>query len=100
MMPRLRSAFEAVSAALLVLALLPLLPSASRAAGESRVAGAFAGEAKAALADPIPPEALQPGAAAGCPPLLDFRVEDIRGRTVNLCAFRGKVLLIVNTASR
>jgi len=34
-----------------------------------------------------------------CPALLNFRMEDLRGRTIDLCAFGGKVLLLVNTAS-
>lgn len=39
-------------------------------------------------------------AAAPCPPLLDFRVRDIEGREQNLCAYAGRVVLVVNTASQ
>jgi glutathione peroxidase len=50
--------------------------------------------------DPFPAAALSAAPRSGCPALLDFRVEDLRGRRIDLCAFRGKVLLVVNTASR
>ena len=39
-------------------------------------------------------------APAGCPPLLDHRYERLQGgQTQSLCDYRGKVLLVVNTAS-
>lgn len=38
-------------------------------------------------------------AYAACPALLDLRVEDIDGKTQDLCAYSGKVVLVVNTAS-
>ena len=38
-------------------------------------------------------------AAPPCPPLLDFRVKDIDGVTQDLCAYAGKLVLVVNTAS-
>lgn len=68
-------------------------------------AAAFGGSASARFPDPFPPTALVSavGSAAtgerGCPALLDFRMEDLRGRRIDLCAFSGKVLLLVNTAS-
>jgi hypothetical protein len=100
MMPRIHSLFEAAAPALLLAAALAFCAATSSAAEESKVGGAFGDKDKAASADPIPPEALLPAANGACPALLDYRVEDIRGRTVNLCAFSGKVLLIVNVASR
>ena len=39
-------------------------------------------------------------AAAPCPPLLAHSLKDIDGRTQNLCDHAGKVVLVVNTASR
>lgn len=38
--------------------------------------------------------------SAACPPLLDFRLKTIEGKTLDLCAFEGKPILVVNTASR
>lgn len=35
-----------------------------------------------------------------CPDLLDVSIKDINGKPVNLCKYQGKVLLIVNTASK
>jgi glutathione peroxidase len=72
---------------------------------QSPVAAAFGDSYSARVPDPFPPEALiVPGksrtaVAAGCPALLDYRLQDLRGRPVDLCAFKGKVLLMVNTAS-
>lgn len=40
------------------------------------------------------------GAAAPCPALLAHPVENILGETENLCEHAGKVVLVVNTASR
>ena len=39
------------------------------------------------------------GAGAACPPLLDRKVPNLQDEAVSLCQFRGKVLLVVNTAS-
>lgn len=39
-------------------------------------------------------------AAPNCPPLLDFSLADIDGKTRNLCTHAGKVVLVVNTASQ
>jgi hypothetical protein len=106
MMTRIHTIFEAAARALLLaaalacFAALAFFTTAASAAEESKVGGAFGDKDKAVAADPIPPEALLPATAGACPALLDYRVEDIRGRTVNLCAFSGKVLLIVNVASR
>lgn len=36
---------------------------------------------------------------AACPPLLDHRVQSIRGEPMDLCQFSGRVVLVVNTAS-
>lgn len=38
-------------------------------------------------------------AAPSCPPLLNHTLKDIDGQPQNLCAYHGKVLLVVNTAS-
>ncbi len=38
-------------------------------------------------------------AATACPPLLDYRFQSLQGKPVDLCQYRGKVLLVVNTAS-
>ncbi len=38
-------------------------------------------------------------AATTCPPLLDHTVKDIDGESRDLCAYAGKVILVVNTAS-
>jgi glutathione peroxidase len=80
----------------------------------SPIAKAFGESYSARIPDPFPPEALVstgrgtastskpdkiPGSEGACPILLDFRMEDLRGRRIDLCAFKGKVLLIVNTAS-
>lgn len=35
-----------------------------------------------------------------CPPLLNFSLTDIDGETRDLCAYAGKVVLVVNTASQ
>lgn len=37
--------------------------------------------------------------AATCPPLLDRTMKDIEGNPQSLCAYAGKVILVVNTAS-
>ncbi|MFO7543535.1 MAG: glutathione peroxidase [Thiobacillus sp.] len=39
-------------------------------------------------------------AAPACPPLLNFSLTDIDGKTRNLCTYAGKVVLVVNTASQ
>jgi glutathione peroxidase len=38
-------------------------------------------------------------AESPCPPLLDHKFDNLKDEPVSLCQFRGKVLLIVNTAS-
>ena len=38
-------------------------------------------------------------AATACPPLLDHRFQSLQGKPADLCQYRGKVLLVVNTAS-
>jgi len=38
--------------------------------------------------------------AAACPPLLDRQMTDLREQPASLCAYTGKVLLVVNTASQ
>src|SRR5512140_3473927 len=37
--------------------------------------------------------------AADCPALLDHRFNSLQGKPQDLCQYRGKVLLVVNTAS-
>ena len=51
--------------------------------------------ALAALASPAPSAA----ADSPCPSVLDHEFSNLREEPVSLCQFRGKVLLIVNTAS-
>jgi len=51
--------------------------------------------ALAALASPAPSTA----AESPCPSVLDHEFSNLREEPVSLCQFRGKVLLIVNTAS-
>jgi glutathione peroxidase len=51
--------------------------------------------ALAALASP----ALSAAAESPCPSVLDHEFSNLRDEPVSLCEFRGKVLLIVNTAS-
>lgn len=104
MTPRTASRAAAL-AAVALLAWAPALPADHGAPHrEGAVPGAFGDGAGGTRHDPMPPAALAgvDGAAAGgdCPALLDHRVEDIRGRTVDLCAFAGRVLLVVNTASQ
>ena len=38
-------------------------------------------------------------AESPCPPVLDHKFANLKDEPVSLCQFRGKVLLIVNTAS-
>lgn len=38
-------------------------------------------------------------AAADCPSLLDFKFKSLQGQPQDLCQYRGKVVLLVNTAS-
>jgi glutathione peroxidase len=38
-------------------------------------------------------------AAGDCPPVLDHKLMNLQDEPVSLCQFRGKVLLVVNTAS-
>ena len=69
---------------------------------EGSVARAFGDDGAEAWADPFPAEALVKDGARpreGCPALLNHRIADLRGRMVDLCAFSGQVLLVVNTAS-
>ena len=69
---------------------------------EGSVARAFGDDGAEGWADPFPAEALVKDGARpreGCPALLNHRIADLRGRTVDLCAFSGQVLLVVNTAS-
>jgi len=44
--------------------------------------------------------AVPAAAAPACPPLLDHTMKDIDGTPQNLCAYAGKVVLVVNTASQ
>lgn len=91
---------------LIVAALLALLLSGpihaaeeTGTGGAGQIGAAFGDEA-AGWVDPFPAEAFQEQATGACPALLDHRLADLRGRKINLCAFSGKVLLVVNTASR
>ena len=51
--------------------------------------------ALAALASPAPSATVE----SPCPPVLDHKFANLMDEPVSLCQFRGKVLLIVNTAS-
>lgn len=44
--------------------------------------------------------AMSAHAASPCPPLLNHSMKDIEGTPQNLCSYAGKVILVVNTASR
>lgn len=39
-------------------------------------------------------------ASASCPPLLDHRIPGLTGGTIDMCAYQGKALVVVNTASQ
>jgi glutathione peroxidase len=56
---------------------------------------AFIIAALAVIATPVPSIA----AESPCPPILDHNLVNLMNEPVSLCSFRGKVLLIVNTAS-
>jgi glutathione peroxidase len=56
---------------------------------------AFAGAAWAA-----PEAGGEVSPAAGCPPILDRKLLNLQDESISLCDFRGKVLLVVNTASQ
>jgi len=51
--------------------------------------------ASAALVSATPVSA----AESSCPPVLDHKFASLQGEPISLCQFRGKALLIVNTAS-
>ena len=57
------------------------------------------GMARWAAGEPTTGPSSQPSAAA-VPPVLRFTMKSLAGQDVNLAQYRGKVLLIVNTASR
>lgn len=46
------------------------------------------------------PADTNPNPTPGCPPALNFTMKSIDGKDVNLCEYQGKVLLVVNVASR
>lgn len=46
------------------------------------------------------PAYADPDPTPGCPPALDFTMKNIEGKEVNLCDYKGNVLLVVNVASR
>ena len=48
----------------------------------------------------LPLLAAMPQVRADCPALLDSRIETLMQGETSLCQYRGKVLLVVNTASR
>lgn len=52
-----------------------------------------------AAAAVLPVDAAAPPAGAGCDGLLDYRMTTLQGKPANLCDYRGKVVLVVNTAS-
>ena len=73
---------QAATGPLIAAAVAPLAAVAARPAGEAGAQGA---------ADDVP---------ADCPPLLQQRFNRLQtGESQSLCQFRGKVLLVVNTAS-
>ena len=71
-------------------------------AGLCTAIGLIAGGGSSDLLDPSPAQAKQEGTslmAAQTPAVYDFTLIDIDGKPVSLNQFRGKVLLLVNTAS-
>ena len=95
---------RAVPLTLAALVLTALCARGSAAVEPNPVTQAFGETTSARMPDPFPPTAVvTPGRASdartGCPTLLDYRMDDLRGRPIDLCAFKGKVLLLVNTAS-
>jgi len=64
--------------------------------------GLIAGVGSSDLLEPMPAQATQEGTvlmAAQTPMVYDFTLNDIDGKPVSLSQFRGKALLLVNTAS-
>jgi len=54
----------------------------------------------AVLSHPAAAQQVSPAQASACPPLLDYEFNRLQtGKPESLCQYRGKVLLIVNTAS-
>jgi glutathione peroxidase len=73
-----------------------------RLAGLFATIGLIAGVGSSELLEPGPAQAKQEGAvlmAAQTPMVYDFTLNDIDGKPISLDQFRGKVLLLVNTAS-
>jgi glutathione peroxidase len=73
-----------------------------RLAGLFATIGLIAGVGSSELLEPGPAQAKQEGAvlmAAQTPLVYDYMLNDIDGKPVSLDQFRGKVLLLVNTAS-
>lgn len=54
----------------------------------------------ASAGGPKPMEPVNPNPTPGCPTALDFKVKNIDGKDVSLCDYKGKVVLIVNVASK
>jgi len=54
----------------------------------------------AAFAPGAPAADPKAGAPGGCAPMLDHKLMNLQDEPVSLCDFRGKVLLVVNTASQ
>jgi glutathione peroxidase len=50
--------------------------------------------------EPMSIEPTEDRAAAACPAALDFKAKSIDGKEVNLCDYKGDVVLIVNVASK
>lgn len=72
--------------------------SGATSATPAQAPGAGAGQAPAAAA--LPPTAAAAPAAAHVAGIVDHRVLDIAGQPKSLADYRGKVLLVVNVASR
>jgi glutathione peroxidase len=70
-------------------------PRALRRAAAPAALAALAACGRAPEGRPAPPEAGRPAAGAA----LDHQVQTIEGETVSLASYRGKALLVVNTAS-
>jgi glutathione peroxidase len=45
-------------------------------------------------------ESMSADTTAGCPAALDYRMKSIDGKDVDLCGYKGNVLLVVNVASK
>jgi glutathione peroxidase len=64
------------------------------------LAGLVGAGCTASAGGPKPMEPVNANPTPGCPAALDFKVKNIDGKDVSLCDYKGKVVLIVNVASK